>query len=481
MVNLSQLALQAISRAQAGRVKEAEELYRQLIKLSPNPTARILLASLLPPVYSSMEDMRYWRKRLETNVQALVSQGVRHDVADNLAVPEFLAQYHGLNDRSLQETRVKLYAAPQNRDWGRKRPRAAADKIRVGMVSKYFRDHTIGRLNQGLAAKLPREDFQVTLLSVAPRRDEVADFFRNNCHQFLTVPASMPQARRMIADLQLDVLYYTDLGMDPVTYTLALSRLAPVQCSTWGHPVTSGMSTVDYFISAQGLEPPGSQNQYTERLVTLKDLAVYYYRPALAAPPAAPEQFALPAGTNLYGCPQSLYKFHPEFDQILAGILRADPKGILVLLAAPQKEWEHALSQRFAHSMPDVCKRITFVPRQDRQGFLQLNSICDVLLDPLYFGGGNTTYEALALGTPVVTLPSGMLRGRLAYKMYETIGLMDYVANAPEDYVRLAVQLGSDKERRRAAQQAILASNGPLFENMSGVKQLSEFLKSQAV
>jgi predicted O-linked N-acetylglucosamine transferase (SPINDLY family) len=284
----------------------------------------------------------------------------------------------------------------------------------------------------------------------------------------------------MIAGLQLDVLYYTDLGMDPVTYTLALSRLAPVQCATWGHPVTSGMTTVDYFISAQGLEPPGSQDQYTERLVTLKDLAVYYYRPALAAPPAAPDQFGLPADANLYGCPQSLYKFHPEFDPILAGILRADPKGILVLLAAPHKGWEHALSQRFARSMPDVCHRVTFVPRQDRQGFLQLNSICDVLLDPLHFGGGNTTYEALALGTPVVTLPSGMLRGRLAYKMYQTIGLMDYVVNTPQDYVRLAVQLGSDKERRRAARQTILASNAPLFENMAGVNQLSEFLKSAA-
>jgi len=478
MANLSQLALQAISHAQAGRVKEAEEQYRQLIKLSPNPTARILLASLLPAIYSSMEDLHRWRKRLETNVQALVSQGVRHDVTDNLAVPEFLAQYHGLNDRLLQESRVKLYAAPQNRDWGRKRPRAAADKIRVGMVSKYFRDHTIGRLSQGLAAKLPREDFQLTLLSVDPRRDDLAEFFRRNCDQFLTVPASMPQARRMIADLQLDVLYYTDLGMDPVTYTLALSRLAPVQCATWGHPVTSGMPTVDYFISARGLEPPESQDQYTERLATLKDLAVYYYRPALAAPPAAPDQFGLPAGANLYGCPQSLYQFHPDFDEILAGILRADPKGILVLLAAPHKEWELALSQRFARSMPDVCHRVTFVPRQDRQGFLQLNDICDVLLDPLHFGGGNTTYEALALGTPVVTLPSGMLRGRLAYKMYETIGLMDYVANTPQDYVCLAVQLGSDKERRRAARQSILAGNAPLFENMAGVNQLSEFLKS---
>jgi predicted O-linked N-acetylglucosamine transferase (SPINDLY family) len=482
MANLVQLTVEGISHAQAGRIKEAEERFRLLVQLSPNPTARILLASLLPPIYQSMEDLRGWRQRLEQGIGELVRQGVRHDVTESYAVPEFFAQYQGLDDKRLQESRAKLYSAPQHSDWGRKRARAAGERIRVGIVSKYLRDHTIGRLAQGLVAQLPRGEFHLTLLSVAPGRDEVADFFKKHCDQFLPVPNSLPQARKMIADLKLDVIYYLDLGMDPVTYTLALSRLAPVQCATWGHPVTSGISAVDYFISAQGLEPDGSQGQFTEKLVTLKDLAVYYYRPVLEAPQAgvsaSADRFGLPADANLYGCPQSLYKFHPEFDAVLGGILRADAKGILVLLAAPYKEWMQALWQRFNRTMPDVLGRIRFIPRQDRQGFLRLNAACDVLLDPLHFGGGNTTYEALAMGTPVITLPSGMLRGRLAFKMYQTIGLMDFVAKDAVDYVRLAAGLGMDRERRRLAKEKILAACPVLFENQAGVAQLAEFWKS---
>jgi protein O-GlcNAc transferase len=214
--------------------------------------------------------------------------------------------------------------------------------------------------------------------------------------------------------------------------------------------------------------------------VTLKDLAVYYYRPKLEGPAASGKQFGLPRDANLYGCPQSLYKFHPEFDAVLGGILRADPKGILVLLAPPYEEWEQALWKRFNRTLSDVKERIRFVPRQDRQGFLRLNAACDVLLDPLHFGGGNTTYEALAMGTPVVTLPSGMLRGRLAYKMYQTIGLMDFVAKDAADYVRVAAGLGMDKERTKAAKEKILAACPALFENRAGITQLAEFWKSVA-
>lgn len=480
MINLMQVAAAGLAHAQAGRMAEAEACFQTVAKLSPIPTAPILRASLLPPIYQSIEDVRHWRHRLERSIGELVDQGLRQHLALQFAVPEFLAQYQGLNDRPLQELRARLYIAPQNVAWSKKRERKPGEKIRVGLISKYFRDHTIGRLMQGVVAKLPREDFHVTVLSVGDPRDPIADFYRRHADYYAVVPEKLPQCRQLVIDSQLDVIYYTDLGMEPLTYTLAQSRLAPVQCATWGHPVTSGLKMVDYFISAEGLEPADSQDQYTERLVKLKNLAIYYYRPILSSPAVGREYFGLPPDAHLYGCPQSLYKFHPDFDAILSSILRADPKGILVLLAAPYPEWHQLLLTRFARTMPDVMDRIKFVPRQKLEGFLQLQATCDVLLDPLHFGGGNTIYEALALGTPVITLPSQMLRGRLAYKMYETMGMMDCVAEDSQDYVRLAVEIGTQKERSEAIREKILATSGILYENMSGINQLAEFWKSVA-
>ena len=191
--------------------------------------------------------------------------------------------------------------------------------MKVGFISRFFKLHTIGQLNRGLVAQLNRDEFEVTVLSVGDYRDAVADFLREKADRYVMLSSALGAARQAIADQKLDILFYTDTGMDPVTYSLACSRLAPVQCTTWGHPVTTGIEAMDYFISSEVLDPPGNEAHYTEELVRLKSLAVYYYRPEAPKAPRTREDFGLPADVHLYGCLQMLWKFHPEFDAILAG------------------------------------------------------------------------------------------------------------------------------------------------------------------
>src|SRR5262249_44840918 len=138
--------------------------------------------------------------------------------------------------------------------------------------------------------------------------------------------------RQRIAKLELDVLYYADVGMTAWTYFLAFARLAPVQCVTWGHPLTTGIPNLDYFISSELLEGPGAEEHYTEKLVRLPNLAVHYYRPQAPAEVRPRSHYGLEETGRLYGCPQSLFKLHPDFDAILADVLRRDPEGLLVLL-----------------------------------------------------------------------------------------------------------------------------------------------------
>ena len=79
-------------------------------------------------------------------------------------------------------------------------------------------------------------------------------------------------ARRQIAAAELDIVFYPDIGMEALTYFLAFARLAPVQCVTWGHPVTTGIPALDYFVSSELLEPDGAEAHYAERLVRLPRL-----------------------------------------------------------------------------------------------------------------------------------------------------------------------------------------------------------------
>src|SRR5262249_3326391 len=154
---------------------------------------------------------------------------------------------------------------------------------------------------------------------------------------------NLPAARRIIAGHQLDILFYTDIGMEPFSYTLGFSRLAPIQCVGWGHPVTTGSKAIDYYLSSDLFESTEADQHYTEQLVRLKNLPTYYYRPTPRYPVRGREYFGLPHGARLYGCPQSIYKFHPDFDELLAGILRADSSAILVLLHSRFQHLEELL------------------------------------------------------------------------------------------------------------------------------------------
>jgi predicted O-linked N-acetylglucosamine transferase (SPINDLY family) len=472
----AQLILIGLQCLAADRMREAEAAFRAVAARDTNPTARFLLALMLPHVYGSAEDMAAWRGRIETEVRRLAEEDVTLDLGRHLAVPLFLSAYHGVNDVELHRALTSRYVPPPDPPLA-PRPPVGGRKIRVGFISTYFRDHTIGRLAQGVIAQLDRREFEVIVFGVRAKPNDVTADIAGHADRYLELAPDPASWRQSVREQNLDVLYYTDLGMEPLTYTLAFSRLAPVQCTTWGHPDTTAIPTIDYFISGEELDTPDAQRHYTEKLVRLPLPAVYYHRPQRPAAVKARADFGFADGDHLYGCPQTLYKFHPDFDAILAGVLRADPRGRLVLIRGQSPVMDDVLLTRFRRTMPDVIDRVHFVPRQDRAGYLSLCAAFDVMLDTIHFGGGNTSYEAFALGVPVVTLPSAFLRGRITYAQYRMMGIEDPIVATPEEYVAKAVQLGTDPDRRAAASEMILAANDVLFENAEAVRGLEDFFR----
>jgi protein O-GlcNAc transferase len=461
-----------------GKLDLAAAAFEEALRLTGSATIRYTLATMVPVVYQSAAEIEGCRQRLVQNLAKLVEEGVQLDPIREKLPTHFFLAYQGRNDRPVMET-IAWLCAGSTRDLTQKPaggPRAGG-RIRVGFISSFFKDHTIGQLNRGLIEKLSRERFEVTVLSLAAADDPVAGRIRESADRAIELPPDLARARQSIADEQLDLLFYTDIGMDPAAYALAVSRLAPVQCVTWGHPVTTGLPTIDYFLSSEFIEPPNADEHYSERLVKLSRLTTYYYRPELPVQRKTRGDFGLPADRRLYLCPQTLFKFHPDFDEALAEILRRDRLGLVVLLKGRYPTWTELLRERLARSMADVVDRIRFVPSQSRPDFLNLIAACDVMLDTFHFGGGNTTYEALALGTPVVTLPSALLRGRITYGCYQQMNVLDCVAADPSQYIEIAVRLGTDRNFRESVRQKILAAGDSLFEDDTAVRDIERFFE----
>ena len=438
-------------------------------KSQPNPMNFVLGAKVLPVLYDDLEHLKYWRSRYVQCVQALVADGVQIDTANALADTSFYLAYQGENDRDIMANLGKVYRGVECPQARRDR-RPKGSKIRVGFVSAYFRDHTIGRLNLGRIRGLSRASFEVFVIALNRSSDAMVESFRSAADHYVTVPRHVASARRRIAEMELDVLVFADIGMDSLTQSLCYSRMAPIQAVTWGHPDTSGSPAIDYFVSSELAESVDAQAHYTERLERLPNLGVYYERPKLSGLKRTKESFGLSQHKHTYLCPQTSFKFHPAFDEALQGILNGDPDGELVVLEGRVPAWTEALKRRWDRVLPDGLRRVKFLKSQSQPDFLHLLACADVVLDPVPFCGGNTSYESFAVGAPVVTCPGQYLRGRLTAAMLQQMGLDSYIAGNVGQYVDAALSLGQDPSHNATVRNSTTRQSGVLFEQQEEIK-----------
>ncbi len=472
-----------------GETNLAAQAYRRAYDVQPSLSRRLKQATLVSPIVASREAIIAERQQLDAAMDALLAEPVasEQDPMHMALWPNFHWAYHGLCNRSLQTKAARVYrhlfpsldyVAAHCRSL-----RRVDGKIRVGLISQFFHNHSIGRTSRGLFAQLSREKLDVTAIFIAPAIDDhFSRFIRQHAQHSVDVPRDLPSARALIEAQKLDVLFYQDIGMDPFSYFLAFSRLAPVQCVSFGHPETTGIPTVDYFISNDLYETDGSQADYSERLFLLRNLGslAYYYRTERAEPPKDRRYFGLSDDEHLYVCPQNLFKFHPDMDELIAGILRRDARGKVVMIEGRIERWTDLLKRRWVASAPDIIDRVVFLPRMDSEDYLNLIAVSDVMLDTLHFNGMNSSLDAFAVGTPIVTWPGALQRGRHTQAMYRKMGLTECIAQDAQDYIDQAVRLASDAGHRARIRSEIMRRNSALFEDIQVVREFERFFQETA-
>jgi predicted O-linked N-acetylglucosamine transferase (SPINDLY family) len=475
-----------IARQTLGEGAGAAEAYARACALQPSALRRLKLATLVSPIAASREAIAAERRAMESAMDQLLADPAQ-DLGDPMRAapwPHFYTAYHGECNRALHAKEAAVYrhlfpsleyVAPHCREG-----RRVAGRIRVGLISQFLHDHSIGRTSRGFFSQLSRDAFEVTAISIAPAVDDAfSRFIRARAERCIDVPRDLAAARALIESARLDVLFYQDIGMEPFSYFLAFSRLAPVQCVSFGHPDTTGIPAIDYFVSNNRYETPEAGSHYSERLFLLRNLPTlaYYDRPERGAARRTRSDFGLAHDRHVYLCPQNLFKFHPDMDALIAGILRRDPRGELVAIAGRTGHWTELIRRRWTAAMPDVVDRIRFLPRMSAEHYVDLIEAADVMLDTIHFNGMNTSLEAFAVGTPVVTWPREFQRGRHTQAMYRAMDLDEGIVDSAEAYVERAVALGTDAARREALKRRILDRNAALFREARVVREFERFFR----
>ena len=394
------------------------------------------------------------------------------------AKPFFLA-YHGEDDRTPQQ----IYGRIVSRIARAARPVSAiappsAGRLRVGFASAYFHLHSVSKLFGGWLCHLDRDRFDVFGYHLGADQDATSATLAGYCAAYRHGVASDIVWAEQIAADRLHALIYPEIGMHPLPVQLGCMRLAPVQCAAWGHPVTSGLPEIDYFLSSALMEPPDGERHYTEHLVRLPNLSVAYAPLPDQGGLLSREKLGVRSDAVVYLCCQSLPKYLPRYDAVFPQIAAHVPAAQFVFIGAgavPAAVLRGRLERCFGTAGLAADRYVRFISPVPAEDFPALLRCADVFLDSIGWSGGNTTLEAIASGLPVVTLPAGLMRGRHSAAILQRMGLGNRVAGSVPDFVARAVQL-ADAAQRDGFRGEIVRSRERLYHDVAPVRALEEFL-----
>jgi protein O-GlcNAc transferase len=479
-----------------GKTKEALEEIKSTLQLFPN-NLHIQIASLrvLPAIYKNREEIEscreYFQERLESLYQNLTLDTETQYKDALYAISRqtnFYLAYQCKNDIDLQ----KQYGQIVQKIMCSNYPQFCQDlplpklrtgeKIRVGYISTHLYNHNGANGCLGWVINHNRQDFQIYCYHLGVNKDQVTEQYQLNSYSFVHIPNDIEAMCNQIISDKLHILVFPAIGMDSTDGQFAALRLAPIQCMAWGHPVTSGLPTMDYFLSSELMEPENGQEHYSEKLIRLPNSSLCYTKPVLPLAKKTRLEFGIPEDCTLYLCCQSTFKYLPQYDYIFAEIAQEVSSAKFVFISAIEGKhitdiFRQRLGKAFAKlglNSEDYC---IILPRQTHYEFMQINQIADIYLDTLGWNGGFTTLNAIACNLPIVTCPGEFMRGRHSYAFLKMLGITETIANSEAEYIEIAVKLALDTDFRNSIIERTSQNHHRVFEDKTSIKGLEAFYK----
>jgi predicted O-linked N-acetylglucosamine transferase (SPINDLY family) len=361
---------------------------------------------------------------------------------------------------------------------------ASGGTLRVGIVSAHIHRHSVwDALLRGWVEHLDRSRFELHLFHTGTAQDAQTKWAAAQVKQLHQGAGDWMAWAKVLSDARLDVLVYPEIGMDSTTVRLAALRLARVQLAGWGHPLTTGLPTIDGYVSAEAFEPPGAQAYYSEKLLALPRLGCAY-RPYGTAPEAVDlRPWGIAPDDRLLVAPGAAFKYAPAEDALWAAVARRCAPCKLVFFrgnAQHAQAFEQRLRAAFAAAGVDFDASVRFLPWQPQAAFFGLLQRADVFLDTVGFSGFNTAMQAVECGTPMVAWEGSFLRGRFASGILRALGLQEWIATTHEAYADKVARLCGDAALRKDVRAQIAARRAALYDDRESVQAFAEALERLA-
>jgi len=435
---------------------------------------------MLPTIFEDLKIIDESRNKLSKYIQeVLVSEKkISLDLESQLIKPlQFNLSYNQYDNLEINKKCVSFFRKiyPQlNKVHQLKN--ASNSKIKIGFVSDYLTDHTIGKLFKGVILNLDKNKFDIKIFHTTKTKkgkiyQDFIDAEKNNQINNFILPIKFEDKQKIIAHENLDILFYPEIGLSLELYYLSFIRLATYQITSWGHPETTCIDTLDYFLSSKLIESQNSNKQFSEKLLNADFLPMYYYTPVVKKE----LDLDILSKNNIYSCPQTLFKIHPEFDTVLGKILEEDKKAKIYFIKDSDNVYYKKLLNRFKKNTKIDLTRIEFISGLSWEDYINHCGQASVLLDPFYFSAGNSFYESMFYGTPTVTKPTKYTKSRLVLGAYNQMKIENApIVNNVSEYVEKAVEIANDQKLYDLKKYYKEQAKKNLFENQFIISNLEE-------
>ena len=448
-----------------------------------NPKWRYQKELLFPVIVKDNNEIDKFRKKINNCYDQIIenSEQLNYDNDQIIQTPHYESSYNQhdnleLNIKSVKALR-KIYKELNENCINEENKNK---KIKIGFVSEFFTNHTIGRLFKNIIFSLDRNKFDIFIFHSSRTKagniyDEFIEKEKNGFLKNIRLPKKLMEKIEIFKREKFDILFYPDIGMSIEMYYLSLIRLAKYQIMSWGHPETTGSESIDYFLCSKSLITNETSKSYSEKLLLMDHLPMIYEMPNVIRKLNDKDL----SKKNIYSCPQTMFKFHPDFDHLLAKILEKDKKGILYLIKDSNKIYYQKLINRFKKIKNFDLDRVIFIDTQKRDDYINHLGTSSVLLDPLYFGAGNSFHESMVYGTPTVTMPTKFIKSRIVSAGYIQMEIDNPpIVKDKKEYIEMAVDIANKKDLLEIKKYYQNKAKKKLFNTLKAGEEFNHLLQN---
>lgn len=466
-----------------GNSESASANFRKSLELNPKDidSQFALTIAQIPKILHNVEEIYQSRSNFSKEVDRLrqlkIHSSTPDDILNDIGRHPFYLAYQEERNRSLMNqygdvcTQAAAYVQGALKESKDTMPRNNK-KLRIGIVSHYFFDHPVWHaITKGWVKHINPDLFEIHIFNTNGAEDEETELAKKSVSYTRGGESTFDMAA-LILNKKLDVLLYPEIGMDSTTKALACLRLAPMQAVSWGHPETTGLSTIDYFLSGEGFESEGSQNYYREELIKLPGLGTYFESGPIDTVELDLEKLGIDSSRSILLCPGSPSKYSPLNDAIFVDIAKRLGNCQFIFFNF-QKELTAILKDRLfklfriANLDPnDFIKFIPFLKKEEFYGLMQNSDLC---LDTIGFSGFNTAMQAIACNLPIIAKEGQFMRGKFASGILRELKLDALVAKTNKEYIDIVVSLIVNKALLSAYREEISLAKSNVFNNRESI------------